>query len=116
MNYLEYEHIRAGKIVYHNSWITDIEVTQSNIWQFAKTERCRWKIENECFNTLKNQGYEMKHNFGHGKKHLSHNLYLSTLLAFFLHQIMELCDDAYQQCRKKFGSKRNLWERILEAS
>ena len=114
VNYLEYEHIRAEKIIYRNSWVTDFKVTESNIWRLIQTGRCRWKIENECFNTLKNQGYEMKHNFGHGEKHLSHNMYLSTLLAFFLHQIMELSDEAYQQCRKMFGSKRNLWERIRQ--
>jgi hypothetical protein len=49
-----------------------------------------WKIENECFNTLKNQGYQMNHNFGHGEQNLTHNMYLSTLLAFFLHQIVAL--------------------------
>jgi hypothetical protein len=26
--------------------------------------RARWKIENETFNTLKNQGYQFEHNFG----------------------------------------------------
>ena len=30
-----------------------------------------WKIENEGFNTLKNHGYHLKHNFGHGQQHLS---------------------------------------------
>jgi hypothetical protein len=30
--------------------------------------RARWKIENETFNTLKNQGYNFEHNYGHGKK------------------------------------------------
>ena len=30
--------------------------------------RARWKIENETFNTLKNQGYHFEHNYGHGKK------------------------------------------------
>jgi hypothetical protein len=33
--------------------------------------RARWKIENETFNTLKNQGYQFEHNFGHGKQNLS---------------------------------------------
>ena len=28
--------------------------------------RARWKIENETFNTLKNQGYNFEHNYGHG--------------------------------------------------
>ena len=33
--------------------------------------RVRWKIENETFNTLKNQGYHFEHNLGHGRAHLS---------------------------------------------
>ena len=74
VNYLEYEQIREGKIIYRNSWVADLEVSKSNIWQLIQTGRCRWKIENECFNTLKNQGYEMKHNFGRGKQSLSHNM------------------------------------------
>jgi hypothetical protein len=114
VNYLEYEQITDGKVNYHNSWVTDLDISQSNIFELIKTGRCRWKVENECFNSLKNQGYNMKHNFGHGKQHLAHNMYLSILLAFTLHQIMELCDDAYQQCRARFGSKRNLWERIRQ--
>ena len=76
----------------------------------VKAGRCRWKIENECFNTLKNQGYHLKHNFGHGQQHLSHTMYVLTLLAFFFHQIFELCDPAYQLCRRSLGSKRHLWE------
>ena len=35
---------------------------------------------------------------------------LRTLLAFFFHQIFELCDSAYQLCRRSLGSKRHLWE------
>jgi hypothetical protein len=78
--------------------------------------RSRWKIENECFNSLKNQGYHMAHNFGHGEKHLSFNMYLSILLAFFMHQILELTYEVYQACQKKFGSKKIvgiLSERVL---
>ena len=114
VNYLEYEMMKDGKVVYRGGWVTDIEVSLSNVFQLIKTGRCRWKIENECFNTLKNQGYQMTHNFGHGQKNLSHNMYLSTLLAFFLHQILELSDEAYQLCRSKYGSKRNLWERLRQ--
>jgi hypothetical protein len=44
----------------------------------TKAGRCRWKIENECFNTLKNQGYHLEHNYGHGQKNLSYNMYLFT--------------------------------------
>ena len=36
----------------------------SIIPKFVTGGRCRWKIENETFNTLKNQGYHLDHNFG----------------------------------------------------
>jgi hypothetical protein len=92
--------------------VTDIAVNAGNAALLIEVGRSRWKIENECFNSLKNQGYHMAHNFGHGEKHLSFNMYLSILLAFFMHQILELTDEAYQACRKKFGSKKNLWNTI----
>jgi hypothetical protein len=41
-------------------------------------------------------GYHAEHNFGHGKKNLSFNFFLFTLLAFFMHQIIELRDPLYQ--------------------
>lgn len=97
---------------YKNSWVTDLEITRKNIVPLVRGARCRWKIENECFNTLKNQGYYIEHNYGHGKKNLCFNFFLLTLLAFFFHQIFELTDHLYKACRKKFGSKRNLWENL----
>ncbi|PCH93942.1 MAG: hypothetical protein COB83_12845 [Gammaproteobacteria bacterium] len=42
-------------------------------------------------------------------------MYLLTLLAFSFHQIFELTDGSYKACRKKFGSKRYLWERLRGA-
>ena len=111
VNYIYYELVNEkGKVTYKNSWITNIEVNDSNVAKLAKGGRCRWKIENECFNTLKNQGYHLEHNFGHGKQHLSLNMYLLTMLAFFYHQIFELTDPAYQLCRRSLVSKRMLWE------
>lgn len=113
VNYLAYELINdKGKVSYRSGWITSLQITRSNIERLVKTGRCRWKNENECFNILKNQGYHMEHNFGHGRKHLSHNMYLSILLAFTLHQILELSDQAYQMCRQAYGSTVNLWENI----
>jgi len=94
------------------SWVTDMEISRENVELFVRGAKTRWKIENECFNTLKNQGYEIAHNYGHGKNHLSLNFYLLTLLAFTLHQIAELCDNFFKACRKKAGSKRSLWEKF----
>jgi hypothetical protein len=54
----------------------------------------------------------MEHNYGHGKENLCFNFYLLTLLAFYFHQIFELTDDVYQASRKRFGSKKHLWEKL----
>lgn len=94
------------------SWVTDLEVSSDNVVLFTRSAKCRWKIENECFNTLKNQGYYLEHNYGHGENHLAFNFYLLTLLAFLFHQVFELSDGAFQACRAKLGSKRAFWERL----
>jgi hypothetical protein len=99
-------------IHYANQWITDRHLSAANVALLARTGRTRWKIENECFNTLKNQSYHLEHNFGHGKHFLSFTMIVLTLLAFFCHQIFELTDSLYQNCRQKFGSKRHLWETL----
>ena len=115
VNYFEYWLFNAnGKEGFHNSWVTDIPVSEQNIEELVRGGRSRWKIENEVFNTLKNQGYEIEHNYGHGDKYLSMNFFLLNLLAFFFHQIFELTDDLYQRCRMKFSSKRNMWECLRE--
>jgi hypothetical protein len=100
------------EILYKNSWVTDILISKENIKTLVKAGRCRWKNENEMFNVMKNHGYCMERNYGHGQKHLAFNFYLLTLLAFFFHQIFELTDVQYQACREKFGSKKHLWETL----
>jgi hypothetical protein len=91
VNYIRYEYCNEkGKETYRNSWVNDIIIDEHNVSKLAKAGRCLWKIENECFNTLKNQGYRLNHNFGHGQKNLSHNMYLLTLLAFLLHQFLSI--------------------------
>lgn len=117
VNYLSYRMLKKDKKgvekeTYRNSWITDLEVTEKTVETFVKGGRCRWKIENECFNTLKNQGYCIEHNYGHGEKNLCFNFYLLTLIAFTFHQVFELTDKMYQIARGKLGSKRHLWETL----
>ena len=92
--------------------MTDLPVDEGNVKELVRVGRCRWKIENEVFNTLKDQGYHIEHNYGHGSMHLSFNFFLLNLLAFFMHQIFELTYIVYQQLRKKLGSKRNLWDHM----
>lgn len=112
VNYFEYWITEGNKTTYHNSWVTDFAIDDDNVEELVRIGRCRWKIENEVFNTLKNQGYHIEHNYGHGKKRLSFNFFLLNLLAFFMHQIFELTDPLYMAVRKKCGSKQAMWERL----
>jgi len=96
----------------HFSWITDLEVTEKNVCQFMRGARARWKIENETFNTLKNQGYQFGHNFGLGKQHLSEVFVLLMMLAFLVDQIQQLCCPLFQAACKKWKTKRSLWEKV----
>lgn len=102
----------SEKVSFQSSWVTDLEVKKTNVEILVRAGRSRWKVENECFNALKNQGYSIGHNYGHGKKHLAFNLYLLTLVAFLFHQIFELTDCMYQACRQKFGSKKEMWNTL----
>jgi hypothetical protein len=69
VNWSQYQFKNStGKITKTHSWVTDIEMNITNVIAMTKAGRCRWKIENECFNTLKNQGYYHAHNCGHEDK------------------------------------------------
>jgi hypothetical protein len=114
VNFFQYQLVAAtGKVTYKNSWVTDIEVDENNVVNLVKGGRARWKIENETFNTLKNQGYHIEHNFGHGQQHLSMIFFVLNLLAFYIHQILELTDRLYHTLRyTKFTSRKEYWNQL----
>jgi hypothetical protein len=110
VNFIElWETDKEGRQLYHNSWVTDLEVSQENVEQITAVGRSKWKIENEQFNVQKNHGYELEHNYGHGKKNLSVVFYLLNLLAFVTHKIIERGDRLYQKCREGKISLQELW-------
>jgi len=116
VNYVEYREFDSdGNQIYHNTWITDLEITEKNVLSIAKGGRARWKIENETFNTLKNQGYKFEHNYGHGKKHLSTIFGMLMMLAFLIDQAQQICCGLFQAALKKCRAKIVLWEKIRNA-
>ena len=74
--------------------------------------RAGWKIENENNNVLKNRGYHLEHNFGHGKKHLASLLMTMKLLAFGLHTLLELTDESYRLIRRAVGARRKFFQHL----
>jgi hypothetical protein len=112
VNYLDYwEETPKGK-KYTNSWVTHIHLTRDNVHTVMRGGRARWKIENETYNTLKNQDYHLEHNYGHGQKHLSTVFALLMMLAFLIDQIQEFCCELFQTARQKFRSRTSLWNKM----
>jgi len=111
VNFLEYWEITPDK-VQHFSWVTDFTVTKSNAYQLMRGGRARWKIENETFNTLKNQGYHFEHSYGLGKKNLRLVFAMLMMLAFLIDQTQQLSCKLFRAVWKKLKSKRALWDRM----
>lgn len=111
VNVLEYWEV-SDKGTKSFSWVTDFPITKENAYQIMRGGRARWKIENETFNTLKNQGYQFEHNFGLGKEHLSTNFVQLMMLAFLVDQAQQLCCALFRSVWKKLGSKKEIWEQM----
>jgi len=111
VNMLEYYQVR-GDETKRFSWVTDIHLSKENVYRIMRAGRARWKIENETFNTLKNQGYNFEHNYGLGKENLSMNFVKIMMLAFSVDQAQQLCCTLFQAVLKKLRSKKNLWDRM----
>jgi hypothetical protein len=114
VNVLEYWQV-DGEVSKRFCWVTDIDLNEENVYRIMRAGRARWKIENETFNTLKNQGYNFEHNYGLGKEYLSMVFVKLMMLAFLVDQIQQLCCALFQSVLKKVGSKRALWEAMRSA-
>jgi hypothetical protein len=110
VNFLEYWEVHKDRVL-HFSWITDFELSDDNLFAIMKGGRARWKIENEPFNTLKNPGYSLEHNYGHGQQHLATTFGFLMILGFLVDQIQELCCATFQAARKARHSRTSLWQR-----
>jgi len=109
---LEYWEIHPDGKRQYFSWITDVTLTPDTVYSVMRGGRARWKIENETFNTLKNQGYQLEHNFGHGEQNLSVVFALLMMLAFLVDQVQQHCCPLFQAAWDKMNTKRHLWEEI----
>ena len=110
VNYLLYEQTdKKGKVT-RWTWITNIPLNARSVEPVMRAGRARWKIENETFNTLKNQGYNFEHNYGHGKQNLATILALLMFLAFTVDQMIQRCWRVFRQVRGGLRTKAKLWD------
>jgi hypothetical protein len=101
-----------GKRTYRNSFVTDLLVRADTVAELAACGRARWKIENETFNVLKCGGYNLEHNFGHGKDTLASVLVVLNLLAFAYHTAAALAVSAWRAAVAAKGATYRFFEHL----
>lgn len=101
-----------SKRTYYNSFVTDLPVAAANVAELAACGRARWKIENETFNVLKTDGYNLEHNFGHGKETLASLLVVLNLLAFAFHTAARLAVPAWREAVVARGARYRFFEHL----
>lgn len=98
-----------GQVIYKNSWATNHFITDETVIEIVRAGRTRWKVENENNNTLKTKGYNLEHNFGHGKQHLASFLASLNILSLLFHTVLELLDEKYQLLRAHLPTRKTFF-------
>lgn len=92
--------------------ITTLTVTPATVAALVRYARQRWPIENEVFQTMKDQkGLNFEHNFGHGKAYLCDNLGMLMLVVALIDQFNVLLSPMVREVRGLSTHRGRLWER-----
>ena len=110
VNWIGFEILDAkGRVKYKTAFVTSLPATKANVADLVACGRARWKIENESFNVLKNHGYELEHNFGHGENYLAMTLATLNLLAFAWHAILDVLAPPWQRARAAAETRKSFF-------
>ncbi len=98
------------------AWLTNFPICSDTVAELGNQgARCRWKIENEGFNTQKNGGFNLEHAYS-TKRRQMHNWYILLQISHMILQLVEHGSLLRQNAKLSFGSlaamARRLWESI----
>jgi len=111
VNWCELTVTRAdGRVTYKNAFATNHMLNDDTVAEVVLAGRARWKVENENNNTLKTKGYNLEHNFGHGKQHLSSLLATLNILSLLFHTVLELLDQKYKLLRSHLPTRKTFFD------
>jgi hypothetical protein len=97
------------------AWITNFTIRPDNVVALGnRGSRCRWKIENEGFNIQKNGGFNLEHAYSTGQWQIK-NFYILLQIAHLMLQLLERSSLLGENCKRLFGSLRNLSKRLAES-
>jgi hypothetical protein len=104
---------KVGTQVTNYSWITGLTIEQANVNDIMLAGRRRWAIENETFQTLKQETlYNLEHNYGHGKLHLCTNFAVLAVLAFLIDQAREIGCVRFKKALSLKTSRLLFWQTV----
>jgi hypothetical protein len=104
VNWIGFEILdRAGRIKYSMAWVTSLPVNQPSVAEIAACGRAR----------MKNHGYELEHNFGHGETFLAMTLAALNLLAFAWHSVLDLVEPKWQAARQAAAKRSSFFAHLL---
>ncbi len=113
VNWIGFEIVDAkGRVKYSSAWVTSLPVSTSDVAEIVACGRARWKIENEGFNVMKNHGYELEHNFGHGEMFLAMTLAALNLLAFAWHSALDILEPPWRAAREAIEKRTRFFAHI----
>ncbi len=110
---LHITHAKTGDSIYHNTWVTNHSLSVATVTELSSMGRTRWKVENENINVLKNHGYHLEHNFGHGALHLANTLFTLNLLAFLVHTTLHIAHHEYRLLRETLAVRRTFFHDLI---
>jgi len=97
---------------YGGAFVASLDVSRETVAKIVACARARWKIENESFNVLKNNGYHLKHNFGHGEQNLVVPFAAMNLLAFAIHTVRDGLEDPWIKARDAKRARKRFFEHV----
>jgi len=105
---LETKREKTSRFVY----VTDLATDFDNVVEVAQSGRMRFKIENEGFNTLKNQGYGLEHKYSRTSYQAAKNYVSLMQIAHLLNQLYER-SQLFQPLLVAKMTIKHLWKELL---
>ena len=90
--------------------VANLKVTGENCQEISLFGCLRWNIENEGFNTQKNQGYNLQHRFSRTNFRAIQNYYQAMQIAHIINQLVELPQRFAQRFTDGKITIKHLWK------
>ena len=124
LNELSYQSEKLGfveyRLYYRNEQplarhvhLTNLSINQDNAIEISKQGRMRWKIENQGFNTQKNQGYALEHKYARKNFSAMQNYYLLMQIGHLINQLVEKLTNFQQGLNESTRTLKSLVEDVV---